>query len=49
MNKIAGEASLKMGKSSLFCLQNGGSIGKSQLLNGANFGKSKTKMRISWK
>ena len=43
MNKISGEASLKMAKSSLFCLQNGASFGKSQLLNGANFGKSKQK------
>ena len=53
MNKISGEASLKMAKSSLFCLQNGASFGKSQLLNGANFGKSKqkqkgAKIQISW-
>ena len=45
MNKIAGEASLIMDKSSLFCLQNGASFGKSQLLNGADFGKSKQKQK----
>ena len=30
-------------KLSVFCLQNGASFGKSQLLNRANFGKSKQK------